>query len=594
MSDGTQGPSNPVPPPPPGRPGVPPPPPGAVPPPPRTPMSSQPTAPVPQSVGPTPPPTATYAPVTPAPPGGGGGGRKKGLLIGGGVLAVAAIVGGALVLSGGDDEKSSDGSVQETTATSAGDTSSTAVDTTLSSVPTDATSISHSVVQIVAVAGGEPIWTGSGSIVDPSGLILTNAHVVDNSDPTLQYDTLVVSITDAADAPPTPTYVADVVAFDPALDLAVIQISSDLDGNPVTGLALPALPLGDSDAIGLGDHIRILGFPGIGGETITFTDGNVSGFTSEAAVGDRAWVKTDATIAGGNSGGTAVNDAGQLVAVPTQAAATSDGPIADCRVVTDTNGDNVIDENDSCIPIGGFINGLRPINLAKPLIESGRAGNVIDTRPDGSTPTTGEIDTSNIFLGPIRFSPDVNVDDNTPTAEVDLLPSGSPFVCAFFDYSGMIDGVTWEAIWSVDGEIDPDYSTSQEWSGGEEGTNWWVCAGDGETPLVDGVYELILYVAGEAQASNTLFVGSQFTDVTLEVSNGTSAEVCYLYLSPPSAQNWGPDELGSEQTLMPGDAVTLSMVGSFYDVLALDCDRNTIVEVYEVDLTAGGPITLTD
>ena len=516
------------------------------------------------------------------------------MLIGGGVLAVAAIVGGALVLSGGDDDKASDGTVQETTAGSGGDSSSTLVETTLGSVPTDATSISHSVVQILAVAGSDPIWSGSGTIVDPSGLILTNAHDVDNSDPTLMYDSLVVSLTDTADTPPTPTYVAKVVAFDPALDLAVIQVTTDVDGNPVAGLNLPALPIGDSDSIGLGDHIRILGYPGIGGETITFTDGNVSGFTSEAAVGDRAWVKTDATIAGGNSGGTAVNDAGELVAVPTQASAGTGGPITDCRVVQDTNGDNNIDENDSCIPIGGFINGLRPVNLGLALIDQGRLGEVIDTGP-GTQPTPGDdFDTADVFLGPIRFSPDVNRDDNTPTAEVDVLPSGSAFACAFFDWQGMADGIQWEAIWSVDGEINADYSTSQEWSGGPSGTNWWVCAGDGETPLADGMYELVLYVDGDSIASNTMWVGNQFADVPIDITNGTSSEVCYLQLSPAGAQNWGPDELGSDQTLMPGDAVSLVMVGDVYDVLARDCDLNTIVEVYDVDLTAGGPITLTD
>jgi S1-C subfamily serine protease len=550
-----------------------------------------PRPPAPPSAAPTAATTA-YAPVTPTPTPAGGGGRKKGLLVGGGILAVAAIVGGALVLTGGDDDKktTNDTSVQDTVATSTGDSTNPPVDTTVGSVPADVTTISHSVVQIVAVQEGSGIWTGSGTIVDPSGLILTNAHVVDNSDPTLMYDTLVVSLTDTADTPPTPTYIADVVAFDPSLDLAVIKVTSDLEGNPVDGLDLPALPLGNSDSIGLGDHIRILGYPGIGGETITFTDGNVSGFTSEAAVGDRAWVKTDATIAGGNSGGTAVNDAGELVAVPTQASAGTGGPITDCRVVQDTNGDNNIDENDSCIPIGGFINGLRPVNLGVALIDEGRLGNIIDTGP-GTQPTPGD----DFVLGPIRFSPDVNRDDNTPIGgEVDLLPSGSPFACAFFDWEGMADGVQWEAIWSVDGEINADYSTSQEWSGGDSGTNWWICAGDGETPLADGMYELILYVHGDSIASNTLWVGDQFADVTIDVSNGTSSEICYLQLSPAGAQNWGPDELGSEQTLMPGDVVSLVMVGDIYDVLASDCDLNTIVEVYDVDLTAGGPITLTD
>ena len=60
------------------------------------------------------------------------------------------------------------------------------------------------------------------------------------------------------------------------------------------------------------DHLRA----SIGGDTITLSEGSVSGFTTEAGVDGRAWVKSDATIAGGVSGGTAVNEAGELVAIP--------------------------------------------------------------------------------------------------------------------------------------------------------------------------------------------------------------------------------------------------------------------------------------
>ena len=63
-------------------------------------------------------------------------------------------------------------------------------------------------------------------------------------------------------------------------------------------------PLGDSDALHLGDDILILGYPGIGGETITLTRGEVSGFhLCKRGYGNRAFIKTSATIAGGNSGG---------------------------------------------------------------------------------------------------------------------------------------------------------------------------------------------------------------------------------------------------------------------------------------------------
>jgi hypothetical protein len=67
----------------------------------------------------------------------------------------------------------------------------------------------------------------------------------------------------------------------------------------------------------LGESIVILGYPVIGGGTITLTRGEVSGFTAEEPFGNRAFIKTSGTIAGGNSGGLAVNFLGKsLVSQP--------------------------------------------------------------------------------------------------------------------------------------------------------------------------------------------------------------------------------------------------------------------------------------
>lgn len=237
----------------------------------------------------------------------------------------------------------------------------------------------QSAVQIWALQregdGWTELWNGSGSIVTRDGYILTNAHVV-LPDKYYDVDGLLVSLTEKADEPPVPTYMAEVVVADPDLDLAVIRVTSDLDGNPVDydGLDLPTVPLGDSDELELGTAIRILGFPGIGGETITLTSGEVAGFVSEPGIKGRAFIKTSATIAGGNSGGMAIDEGGVLIGVPTQLGYGGDDQFVDCRVLADTNGDGVIDDRDGCIPTGGFINALRPINLAKPFIESAIAG----------------------------------------------------------------------------------------------------------------------------------------------------------------------------------------------------------------------------
>ena len=83
-------------------------------------------------------------------------------------------------------------------------------------------------------------------------------------------------------------------------------------------------------------------------------------------------IVTEANISGGTSGGLAMDAAGLMVAIPTQLGSGEEQALVDCRVIADTNGDGNVNEKDMCIPVGGFINALRPINLALPLIETAR------------------------------------------------------------------------------------------------------------------------------------------------------------------------------------------------------------------------------
>jgi V8-like Glu-specific endopeptidase len=240
----------------------------------------------------------------------------------------------------------------------------------------------QSVVQIIAIIDldGDLVegWTGSGTIITNDGLILTNAHVV-LSDRYYDVVDLVVAITTQEDQPPLQMFYADVIQADANMDLAVIKIVSKLDGSAAnfSELGIQPVPLGDSSTLKLGDPLTIIGYPGIGGETITLTKGEVSGFTSEDPYGNRAYIKTSATIAGGNSGGLAANPQGEIIGVPS-AVGTGDieDAFVDCRRLADTNRDGVIDEYDNCVPTGGFINALRPIRLALPMIEAAKAGQV--------------------------------------------------------------------------------------------------------------------------------------------------------------------------------------------------------------------------
>ncbi|GAB4470043.1 MAG: hypothetical protein Kow00124_05830 [Anaerolineae bacterium] len=176
--------------------------------------------------------------------------------------------------------------------------------------------VTQAAVQIFAMRSRsdfQPMWTGSGTIISPQGEILTNCHVACGA-PVLQ-----ILITSDPALPPEPRYYAEIRYYDEELDLALLEIVSDVNGGAPNLSGLSYLEIGDSDALRLGDPIRVFGYPGVGGETITFTAGSVSGFESATVGGrtQRVIIKTDADIASGNSGGTAVDLSGRLIGVPT-------------------------------------------------------------------------------------------------------------------------------------------------------------------------------------------------------------------------------------------------------------------------------------
>jgi putative serine protease PepD len=206
-----------------------------------------------------------------------------------------------------------------------------------------------SVLIIVQVGTTDNAMIGSGSIIDPRGLILTNSHVVRDAEtdkPFNNADIIYIGIFTAADKAPEPRFRAEIVARDRALDLAVLKINATFEGKPPPAdLQLPTIPLGNSDEVQMNEPLTVIGYPGTGqagsklsSRTVTLTRGVVSGFAE-----NRAWIKTDTEIGHGNSGGMAINATGKLIGVPTSVKADTDHL--------------------------GNIGYIRPINLAKVLIE---------------------------------------------------------------------------------------------------------------------------------------------------------------------------------------------------------------------------------
>ncbi|MBR2053490.1 MAG: trypsin-like peptidase domain-containing protein [Clostridia bacterium] len=181
--------------------------------------------------------------------------------------------------------------------------------------------------------------TGSGVVITNYGHVLTNFHVIE--------DSTRVTVTIANDES---EHEAKVVGYDSDLDIAILH---------VPGLNLPAVPLGDSDQLQVGEWAIVIGNPLGEDFARTLTVGVVSALDREVTdtIYDRygrrtsitnTMIQVDAAINSGNSGGGMFNVLGQLQGIPSRKYSAS-------GYLTTTTIDNI----GMCIPI----------NVAKPLIE---------------------------------------------------------------------------------------------------------------------------------------------------------------------------------------------------------------------------------
>ncbi len=176
---------------------------------------------------------------------------------------------------------------------------------------------------------------GSGVIVAADGVIVTNYHVIDGM------TEVKIALADRREFP------AEVVLRDPRTDLAVLKIKV-----PET---LAAVPLGDSDALEVGDLVLAIGNPFGVGQTVT--SGIVSALArTQVGVSDyQFFIQTDAAINPGNSGGALVDMKGRLVGINSAIYSNSGGSLG----------------------IGFAI----PVNMVKTVIESARNGGKSVQRP---------------------------------------------------------------------------------------------------------------------------------------------------------------------------------------------------------------------
>lgn len=147
--------------------------------------------------------------------------------------------------------------------------------------------------------GGGPrerVGAGTGFIIDPAGYVITNEHVVADA------DEVQVRLVDERQ------FQAVVVGRDPKLDLALLKLKDAKD--------LPAVQLGSSNSLRIGEHVLAVGNPFGLGHTVTLGIVSAKSRTIGAGLYDD-FIQTDASINPGNSGGPLFNWRGEVVGINT-------------------------------------------------------------------------------------------------------------------------------------------------------------------------------------------------------------------------------------------------------------------------------------
>jgi Do/DeqQ family serine protease len=177
---------------------------------------------------------------------------------------------------------------------------------------------------------------GSGVIVDPTGIVVTNHHVIEGA------DQIRIALADKRE------FDADVLLRDQRSDLAILKIK---DGRE----RFAAIEFGNSDAIEVGDIVLAIGDPFGVGQTVT--QGIVSALArTQLGITDYAFfIQTDAAINQGNSGGALVDMSGRLIGINTALYSRSGGSIG----------------------IGFAI----PVNMVRVVLDSARGGGTAVQRP---------------------------------------------------------------------------------------------------------------------------------------------------------------------------------------------------------------------
>jgi S1-C subfamily serine protease len=210
---------------------------------------------------------------------------------------------------------------------------------------------------------------GSAVVVREDGVIATNFHVIARDKSAQLYDEIyfALPVDGSIVASPPHLHRLRVVSINKRLDLALLKVTDEA-ARPRA--AMPAIAIADSRLVRELDELVIIGYPQKGGSTVTVNRGTVEGRDIL-----ENWIKTDARLIHGNSGGAAVDSRGRLIGIPTRV-------VVD-RQPTDKDGDGFPDGFYTL----GAVGFLRPSHIISAMlaeVESAGAASQSDPLADST------------------------------------------------------------------------------------------------------------------------------------------------------------------------------------------------------------------
>ncbi|MBX7214100.1 MAG: trypsin-like peptidase domain-containing protein [Thermoflexales bacterium] len=363
----------------------------------------------------------------------------------------------------------------------------------------------------------------SGTVIDARGYILTNFHCVgtpegnySNAEGTpgelyRKDGAVMIGLTLNPRKAPKPTYIAQAVAGNAKLDVAVLKITGMVEKGAKLPDPLPLVVMqrADSEAVKLGNYIGVLGYPGLGGDLVNYSSGKVSGFEDFDGNGELDAFKTDATVAGGNSGGLAINAEGLQIGIPSYGQGKDGNAIGRVRMI------NLAEPYiQKALQLGGVGNGSNNGNKGRatptpaPRTTVTPGARATPTPPRAATPAPA----SKSGFSNLRFGTDI-VDDQL-AGEATSLPSGTTRIAASVDVRGLREGDSYGNAWYADGQNIVDQRDSGTWT--EDGTTSLssVIYNTDGSPVPDGLYRLEFWLNGKVAISGEIQVGEAGKVVT--------------------------------------------------------------------------------